>query len=265
MALMKRLSSAGPASGEGFEVNWTARSLVAAGAISGCLLLTALNATAAVERAAVERAADVALADEAALLADLADYLKEETAGARAAVAAGEKTAALSVVDVVESGGAISDLVDFDFTAITVARADAEERHCLAQAIYFEAANESRVGQLAVADVVLNRVKHPAYPNSICGVVFEGSTRKTGCQFTFTCDGSLKRPVNRTKFERAEELAGAILAGMRVPASRNATHYHADYVEPVWAAKLTPTATIGTHKFYRFARRIEVAEAPATM
>ena len=117
----------------------------------------------------------------------------------------------------------------------------------------------------SVADVVLNRVASSRYPNSICGVVFQGSERRTGCQFSFTCDGSMSMRLNKRKWAASEELAGAILAGLRVPVSRNATHYHANYVTPYWAAKLTPTATIGTHKFYRFPSRRKVADAAAAM
>ncbi|MEL6213550.1 MAG: cell wall hydrolase, partial [Pseudomonadota bacterium] len=129
--------------------------------------------------------------------------------------------------------------------------------------IYYEARSEKRVGQLAVADVVLNRVDSSVYPDSICGVVFQGSERVTGCQFSFTCDGSMDRRLNKRLWKRADDLAGAILAGVRVPVSRNATHYHADYVNPPWAEKLTPTAVIGTHKFYKFPNRRTAAAAPA--
>jgi spore germination cell wall hydrolase CwlJ-like protein len=251
--------------GESWQVNWTARSLIAAGGVSVCLLMTALSATASIDRAAEKRAAAAVLADEAELVAGLADYLAAETESAREAFKTAPLTGAASTAEMVAREGAIADFVDFDFSKMVEARLDAEERKCLAQAIYFEAGYEPRIGQLAVADVVLNRVKHPAYPDSICGVVFEGSHRKTGCQFTFTCDGSMRRPVNKRRYEQAEELAGTVLAGLRAPVSRNATHYHADYVDPYWAPTLTPTAVIGTHKFYRFPRRTEVAEAPATM
>jgi spore germination cell wall hydrolase CwlJ-like protein len=159
--------------------------------------------------------------------------------------------------------GVIADFVDFDFTQVTIAKLDAEERRCLAQAIYYEARSESRIGQLAVADVVLNRVASPIYPNSICEVVYQGSERRTGCQFSFTCDGSMQARLNKTKWKESEDLAGAILAGLRVPVSRNATHYHANYVSPDWSQRLTPTATIGTHKFYRFPDRATVASAGA--
>jgi spore germination cell wall hydrolase CwlJ-like protein len=110
---------------------------------------------------------------------------------------------------------------------------------------------------------VLNRVASPVYPGSICGGVYQGSERRTGCQFSFTCDGSMKLRLNERKWREAEDLAGGIIAGLRKPVSRNATHYHADYVSPPWANRLTPTATIGTHKFYRFPNRPTVASNDA--
>jgi spore germination cell wall hydrolase CwlJ-like protein len=247
------------------DVSWTARSLLAAAILSVCVLLTALSATASVQRAERERLADAAIADEAALVADLADYLAVQTASARAAFDAPSLRPARSTSEIVAAQGAVSDFVNFDFADLTVAHIDARERSCLAQAIYYEARSESRVGQLAVADVVLNRVASPIYPDSICGVVYQGSERTDRrCQFTFTCDGSMKLRLNKRKWTEAEELAGAILAGLRVPVSRNATHYHADYVLPDWAAKLTPTATIGTHKFYRFPARATTVASAAT-
>ncbi|MEQ8176871.1 MAG: cell wall hydrolase [Amphiplicatus sp.] len=248
------------------NVNFTARSLVASASLSVCVLLTALSATAAVQRAEVARASEIALADEAALVADLANYLAAETADARAAFDAPRVKPAKSTEAIIAGHGALADFVDFDFTQLEIARLDAEDRKCLAEAIYYEARSESRVGQLAVADVVLNRVASPIYPNSICGVVYQGSERTDlRCQFSFTCDGSMKRRLNQRKWAAAEDLSGAILAGLRVPVSRNATHYHADYVSPPWSKTLTPTATIGTHKFYRFPSRTTVADASAEM
>lgn len=245
------------------DVSWTSRSLIAAASFAFCVLLTALSATASVQRAETERRAEAALADQAALVADFADYLAKQTATTRLALDTPRLKPAKSTPDLVAERGGVKDLVDFDFSEISVAHLDAEERTCLAQAIYYEARSEPRIGQLAVADVVLNRVKSPIYPNSICGVVFQGAERKTGCQFTFTCDGSMKAALNKRKWTQSEELAGAILAGLRVPVSRNATHYHANYVSPPWADTLTPTATIGTHKFYRFPGRSRVAAAPS--
>lgn len=243
------------------HANWTARSLVAAAGVAFAILLTALSATASNQKAEAERAAQAAIADEAALVADYAKYLAAETANARESLDAPRLKPAKRAETIVAEQGARLEHAGFDFAELTIAKMDAAERRCLAQAIYYEARGESRVGQLAVADVVLNRVASPVYPSTICRVVYEGSQRTTGCQFSFTCDGSMKLRLNQRKWKQADELAGAILAGLRVPVSRNATHYHADYVSPPWAETLTPTATIGTHKFYKFPARRTVASA----
>ena len=124
---------------------------------------------------------------------------------------------------------------------------------CLTSAIYYEAGQESTEGQRAVAQVVLNRVRHPAFPANVCGVVYEGSTRATGCQFTFTCDGSLNRQPMLGAWQRARSVAEAALAGYVYKPVGNATHYHADYVVPYWASTLTKNAVIGAHIFYRWA------------
>jgi spore germination cell wall hydrolase CwlJ-like protein len=124
---------------------------------------------------------------------------------------------------------------------------------CLTSAVYYEAGNEAVDGQRAVAQVVLNRVRHPAFPASICGVVYEGSTRVTGCQFTFTCDGSLRREPSTAEWNRARVVAQAALAGYVYKPVGNATHYHANYVVPYWASTLTKSAVVGAHIFYRWA------------
>ena len=124
---------------------------------------------------------------------------------------------------------------------------------CLTSAVYYEAGQESTDGQRAVAQVVLNRVRHPAFPANVCGVVYEGSTRATGCQFTFTCDGSLNRTPMVDAWRRARSVAEAALAGYVYKPVGNATHYHADYVVPYWAPTLTKNAVVGAHIFYRWA------------
>lgn len=121
---------------------------------------------------------------------------------------------------------------------------------CLTQAIYYEAANEPETGQRAVAQVVLNRVKHPAFPNTICGVVYQGSQRVTGCQFTFTCDGSLARVPLPALYRRAERISREAMSGRVAPEVGNSTNYHADYVVPYWASSLDKLAQIGRHIFY---------------
>jgi spore germination cell wall hydrolase CwlJ-like protein len=121
---------------------------------------------------------------------------------------------------------------------------------CLTQAVFYEAASEPDEGQRGVAQVVLNRVRHPAFPNTVCGVVFQGSERVTGCQFSFTCDGSLARTPSVSGWARAERVARAALGGRVAASVGNATHYHANYVVPYWAPTLDKAATIGAHIFY---------------
>jgi hypothetical protein len=123
---------------------------------------------------------------------------------------------------------------------------------CLTSAAYYEAGNESDDGIRAVAQVVLNRVRHPAFPSSVCGVVYQGSTRSTGCQFTFTCDGSLLRRPNAASWARARRIAEAALGGFVYAPVGWATHYHANYVLPYWAPTLAKNAVVGAHLFYRW-------------
>jgi Cell Wall Hydrolase len=121
---------------------------------------------------------------------------------------------------------------------------------CLAQAVYYEAASESLEGQRAVAQVVLNRVRDPRYPSSVCGVVYQGSERRTGCQFTFTCDGALARKPDQFLFARARMVAVQALSGHVEPLVGLATHYHTKQVVPVWRTDLVKLRTIGAHIFY---------------
>jgi len=122
---------------------------------------------------------------------------------------------------------------------------------CLTQAIYYEAGFEPVEGRRAVAQVVLNRLRHPAFPKTVCGVVYEGSSRP-GCQFSFTCDGSLGRAPAPGAWAQAAAIARESLAGHVDAAVGEATHYHADYVAPYWAPKLTKLVQIGQHIFYRW-------------
>ncbi len=128
----------------------------------------------------------------------------------------------------------------------------AQALECLASTVYYEAGQESDAGQRAVAQVVLNRVRHPAFPASVCGVVYQGSTRQTGCQFTFTCDGSLSRRPMPGAWDRARKVAQAALAGAVFAPVGTATHYHANYVVPYWASSLAKTDVEGAHLFYRW-------------
>ena len=124
---------------------------------------------------------------------------------------------------------------------------------CLTQAAYYEAGANGPEAQAAVVQVVLNRLRHPDFPKSVCGVVYEGSERDTGCQFTFTCDGALQRPVDADAFNAARQVARRALGGFVDRAVGTATYYHADYVFPTWAPTLVKLATVGPHIFYRLA------------
>ncbi|MCL6684790.1 cell wall hydrolase [Sphingomonas alba] len=122
---------------------------------------------------------------------------------------------------------------------------------CLTQAVYYEAGFEPIEGRRAVAQVVLNRMRHPAFPKSVCGVVYQHSSTPV-CQFTFVCDGSLFRKPEAAAWKQAEQIARAALAGYVERSVGNATHYHADYVAPYWAPMLTKITQLGAHIFYRW-------------
>ncbi|MCZ8322548.1 MAG: cell wall hydrolase [Novosphingobium sp.] len=156
-----------------------------------------------------------------------------------------------------ERAGPIARAMRVDNSGVDRSRA----LQCLAAAVYYEARSESDVGQRAVAQVVLNRVAHPSYPNTVCGVVYQGSERTTGCQFSFTCDGSLAKAPNRMFWLRAENVARAALAGYVERSVGLATHYHTIAIYPYWAPSLRHIITVGAHRFYRFNGR---AGEPAT-
>lgn len=131
------------------------------------------------------------------------------------------------------------------------------ELKCLATAIYFEARGEPEEGQLAVAQVVLNRVKNPAYPNTVCGVVYQNKTKRNRCQFSFACDGRADRITDNSAWERAQALAKKSVdeqATTFLEEVGSATHYHATYVRPRWAGRMKQTDKIGHHIFYNTRR-----------
>ncbi len=130
---------------------------------------------------------------------------------------------------------------------------DPDER-CLAQAVYFEARSEPLAGQLAVAQVVLNRVRSPSWPDSVCAVVFQNERWRHRCQFSFACDGRSDRPREGRAWRIARMVARTALDRGWPDITRHATHYHADYVRPRWRARLVETARYGRHLFYRDAR-----------
>lgn len=124
-------------------------------------------------------------------------------------------------------------------------------RDCLAAAMIYEAGGDAK-GQQAVGQVIINRARHPAFPKSICGVVFQGSERTTGCQFTFTCDGALSRRYSDAAWTRARNNADLMLSGATYPPVGLATHYHTDWVRPYWSDSLEKIAIVDTHLFFRW-------------
>lgn len=159
---------------------------------------------------------------------------------------AGDSTAFMPTRD--DSGSASDAALPFVMRAGSTEYARALK--CLADAIYYEAANEPDAGQRAVAQVILNRMRHPTYPNTVCGVIYQGSERGTGCQFSYSCDGSMARIPARAAYLRAQYVAADALAGYVYAPVGMATHYHATYVYPYWASSLNLIATIGAHRFY---------------
>jgi len=156
-------------------------------------------------------------------------------------------------------GAALSSLVSFRPEHIKRAEAISAEQKCMAQAVYYESAHEPLDGQLAVAEVIANRMRDHRYPDTACGVVYQGATRTTGCQFTFTCDGALGTPPMGRNWERAKTIAAHVMMNLSVDNTGGATHYHATYVDPIWSAGLVKTDKIGMHVFYRFPRGSEWA------
>ena len=123
---------------------------------------------------------------------------------------------------------------------------------CLADAVYYEARGETLAGQAAIAQVVLNRVRHPAFPKSVCGVVFQGAASGDTCQFSFACNGAMRRPKDGAAWIRSEQIAARALAGFVMPQVGEATHFHAAGVHPGWGPNLMRVAQVGLHVFYRF-------------
>lgn len=128
---------------------------------------------------------------------------------------------------------------------------DQKQYKCLAQAIYFEARSEPFEGQVAVAYVILNRVKDRRFPGSVCQVVFQNEHRRHSCQFSFACDGLSDNPYEMEAWNTARRVASGVLANHTGDFTNHSTHYHANYVKPFWANHLQPTLQVGQHIFYR--------------
>lgn len=141
----------------------------------------------------------------------------------------------------------------------------ASEIECMAEAVYYEARSETASGQRAVAEVILNRVKNKHFPDSVCGVVYQGSERSTGCQFTFTCDGSMEIAPKGKVWDRSVKVANLVMSSGYTPSTHWATHYHTTEVSPKWSKTMRMTRQVGNHVFYRFAPRNYVPSEPALL
>lgn len=150
---------------------------------------------------------------------------------------------------------ALSTRSAYELTAAALDRVKVSSRgtewYCLTEALYFEARGEALRGQIAVAEVILNRVDSKRYPNSVCGVVQQGQHRRNACQFSYNCDGKSNRIGNRKVFESLGRLSHAMLGGADRKLTGSALYYHNTSVRPRWSRKLVRTARIGDHIFYR--------------
>lgn len=144
---------------------------------------------------------------------------------------------------------------------LTNALESSRELECLSEAVYYEARGETPSGQAAVAQVVLNRVRHPSFPKSICGVVFQGAYKRVGCQFSFACDGSMRARRETGAWSRAQKVASRALAGAVMAEVGAATHFHTTGVAPGWGPRLLRVGQVGMHVFYRFGGRSGAPDA----
>jgi len=145
-----------------------------------------------------------------------------------------------------------NDLMGVPAQTFHTAKFKSGEQRCLAEAVYYEARSETKSGQKAVAEVVQNRVKSKHYPNTICGVVYQGAERTTGCQFSFACDGSTMKEPRGKHWKRSQDIATLMITGGVKPFTDRSTHYHTVAVNPHWSGNLRATKNIGYHKFYKF-------------
>ncbi len=197
------------------------------------------------------KAETAAMEPGALALAQLHDPASEAQAGLRMAEAPNDTPAATGRPQIMRASYLTGPAAQPFHFADPGALQSARDLDCLTDAVYYEARGETPAGQAAVAQVVLNRVRHPAFPKTVCGVVFQG-VGDEGCQFSFACDGSMRRPREAAAWRRAAEISARALAGVVMPAVGNATHFHVIGLNPEWGPRLLKVAQIGLHVFYRF-------------
>ena len=207
---------------------------------SAGLGLGVLYMTAGLSDHAVERAAEVRMAEAAYTYPG--SHLEARGAGMRMGLDH------FSFQGTIDTRMALARFADERRAAKVRKRAELE---CMTQAVYYEARSEDARGQAAVAQVVLNRVKHPAFPKSVCAVVFQGAGHP-GCQFSFACDGSMRRHRESAAWDRARGVAKRAIAGQISGYVGAATHYHTTAVSPFWAPQMLRVTQVGVHIFYKF-------------
>ncbi len=183
----------------------------------------------------------------------LSEALRPPARQEAALVVASRGTDPVSTADLPASPAKATAAVRLDFgslDAMPQATGDAQWK-CLAQAIYFEARGEPLEGQIAVAEVVLNRVDNSRFPSSVCGVTRQGVGSGGGCQFSYACDRNSDVMKSADARQRSEKLAALMLAGRARTVTGGATYFHTRSIRPDWARRFTRTATIGHHLFYR--------------
>ena len=150
------------------------------------------------------------------------------------------------------NGGDGEDIKSTIFGGLTEKEFRAREFRCMATAIYFEARDEPIKGQIAVGQVIMNRLRSIYYPKTICGVVYQGQWNRNACQFSFACDGRADTPTEKKEWNTSLDVARKVISGEAyLPEIGDATHYHATYVNPPWKKLVKRVAKIGTHIFYR--------------
>ncbi|MEM6354634.1 MAG: cell wall hydrolase [Pseudomonadota bacterium] len=183
--------------------------------------------------------------DEEERLSALADQADAEADTAAMLNAARDRTAAAMMV------GDPGAVIDEEALERVEVGPQSEEWACLAEGLYFEARGEPIMGQIAVAEVILNRVDSRRYPDTVCDVLEQGAHRLNACQFSYNCDGQKETISEDMAFDRVGRVAWLMLEGRPRMLTGKATHYHATHVRPRWASKLVRTARIGDHIFYR--------------
>jgi hypothetical protein len=173
--------------------------------------------------------------------------LAEEDAAAQAAA----RSAADEVIEALLFGD-IAGMIDLANVDRIARPMGGPQWRCLAEAIYFEARGQPTAGQIAVAEVILNRVDSANYPDTVCEVVRQGEERRGACQFSYRCDGKPEIVTERAAWAKAGKIAHLMMNGRPRTLTRNATHFHTARVRPGWSRRLTQTARIGDHVFYRY-------------